>query len=219
MEKPIHRTKKAAGDHRAASSRAAASDPRWGQMDAKLADQQKQIESTKSDMEKTRQDMEGRIGSTRDELNGAIAKTHDEVAELRKRGERNYYEFDLAKSSAFERTGPVSLSLRKANVKHKYYDLALIVDDQKIEKKHANLYEPLWVYVPERAEPVQVVVNSITKDNIKGYLSEPKYKKSELGKVESANAAPRTLSAPAANASQPRQADSDTGANTPLPPQ
>ncbi len=170
-----------------------AGDSRWNQLDAKLAEQQRQIENAKSDISKTREDLEGRLGTTRDELSGAItqshdqlsgaiAKTHDEVAELRKRGERNYHEFDLKKSSEFARSGPVSLSLRKANVKRKYYDIALIVDDQKIEKKHVNLFEPLWISVPNHPEPVQLVVNSITKDNVKGYLSESRYKKSELAR-------------------------------------
>lgn len=204
--KPVHRVKKASGNHPAR----AANDPRWGEMDAKLADQQKQIESTKSDIEKTRQDMDGRLSSTRDELNGSIAKTHDEIVELRKRGERNYYEFDINKSSQFARTGPVSLSLRKTNVKHRYFDIALIVDDQRIEKKHVNLYEPLWISVPDRPEPVQVVVNSISKENIKGYLSEPKYKKSELAKVESAKAA--------ASSAQTSSSDADSGAGKPLQP-
>ncbi len=214
LGRPIHRTKKASGNHSGAAARAA-NDPRWSAMDAKLADQQKLIESTKSDLEQTRQDLDGRIGSTRDELNGAIARTSDEVAALRKRGERNYYEFNLNKSSQYERTGPVSLSLRKSNVKHKYFDLALIVDDQKIEKKHVNLYEPLWISVPDRPEPVQVVVNSISKDNVKGYLSEPKYKKSELATAESAKASTRILSTPPASTTQPEH-DSDTGA---IPPQ
>jgi type II secretory pathway pseudopilin PulG len=211
--KPVHKAKKASS-HPANSAHPVAAhpvnDPRWGEMDAKLADQQKQIESTRSDIEKSRQDMEGRLGSTRDELNGSIARTHDEIVELRKRGERNYYEFDLKKSSQYERTGPVSLSLRKTNVKHKYFDIALIVDDQKIEKKHVNLFEPLWISVPDRPEPVQVVVNGISKENIKGYLSEPKYKKSELAKVESAKAA--------ANSAPASQTDSDTGTGKPLQP-
>ena len=93
--------------------------------------------------------------------------------------------------------------------------VALIVDDQKIEKKHVNLYEPLWISVPDRPEPVQVVVNSISKDNVKGYLSEPKYRKSELAGTESAKASTRTLNTPAANTAQPDH-DSDTGA---IPPQ
>lgn len=214
--RPVHKMKKATGN-RPARAASAPNDPRWNEMNAKLADQQKQIESTRSDIEKTRQDMEGQLGSTRDELNGSIARTHDEVVELRRRGERNYYEFNLNKSSDFSRTGPVGLSLRKANVKRKYYDLALIVDDQKIEKKHVNLYEPLWISVPDRPEPVQVVVNSITKDNIKGYLSEPKYRKSELSSAGSANAPAQTLNANA-NTAQPGQPGPGTSASTPLQP-
>lgn len=206
--KAQQKPKKSSINH-AATGAHAAKDSRWSAMDAKLAEQQKQIESTKSDIAKTREDLEGRLGSTRDELNGSIARTHDEVAELRKRGERNYYEFDLNKSSQYARTGPVSLSLRKANVKRKYYDLALIVDDQKIEKKRANLFEPLWISVPDRPEPVQLVVNSITKDNVKGYISEPKYKKSEL-----ADSAGVRSTMPGSNASasmQPGLAAADKG--------
>ena len=208
--KPFHKAMKASGTHPINSARGT-KDPRWSQMDAKLADQQQQLEGAKSDIAKTREDLEGRIGSTRDELNGAIAKTSDEVAELRKRGERNYYEFDITKSSEFARTGPISLALRKANVKRKYYDLALIVNDQKIEKKHANLYEPLWISVPDRPEPVQVVVNSITKDHIKGYLSEPKYKKSELAGNDSARTTMSNSNTPSPINSQTDPAAADKG--------
>jgi hypothetical protein len=211
--KPTHKLKQATGSHPPASARGA-KDPRWGEMDAKLAAQQKQIDGTQSDIAKAREDLEGSLGSTRDELNGAIAKTHDEVAELRKRGERNYYEFSLNKSSQFERTGPVSLSLRKANVKRKYFDIALIVDDQKVEKKHVNLYEPLWVSVPGHPEPVQVVVNSITKDNVKGYLSESKYKKSEL--ASGAGSAMSSPNSPNSGTSQPVPPAADKGFRQPL---
>jgi hypothetical protein len=208
--KPAHKIKKTTGSHPPASARAA-KDPRWEAMDAKLANQQQQIDSTQSDIAKTREDLEGRLGTTRDELNGAIAKTHDEVEDLRRRGERNIYEFDLNKSSEFARTGPVSLSLRKANVKHKYFDIALIVDDQKVEKKHVNLYEPLWISVPGHREPVQVVVNSITKDNVKGYLSESKYKKSELASSAGAGSAMPIPNSPNPGTSQPGSGSSDRG--------
>jgi hypothetical protein len=210
LPKSVQKAKRASGSHAAAGSRGA-KDPRWSAMDAKLAEQQKQIEGTKSDIAKAREDMEGRLGSTRDELNGSIARTHDEVVELRKRGERNYYEFDLNKSDAYARTGPVSLSLRKANVKRKYYDLALIVDDQKIEKKHANLFEPLWISVPDRPEPVQVIVNSITKNNVKGYISEPKYRKSELSGGASGRSTMPSSNVPNPGAAQPGLSASDQG--------
>ena len=159
----------------------AANDPRWKQVQDRISDQQKQLEgaqqeiaSTREDVDKTRQDLNGRLDSTRDELNGSVAKTHDELVALQQRGERNYFEFQLGKSKQFQRVGPVSLEVRKVDFKHKSYDLTLLVNDQKLDKKHVNLYEPITVRPSD--QPVDLVVNEIGNNEIKGYVSEPKYK-------------------------------------------
>jgi outer membrane murein-binding lipoprotein Lpp len=176
-------------------------DPRFRQMQARLADQEKQLSSTREDLSKTRDDLQGKLDSTRDELsgslastkdelNGSIGRTHDDVVALQKRGERNYYEFQLSKSKEFKRIGPLSLSLRKVNTKRKSYDLAMFVDDNQMQKKSINLFEPVWINLDDRPQPVQLVVNQIGKDQIQGYISEPKYKKSELGETASAAPAP-----------------------------
>lgn len=173
--------------------RRAADDPRWkkveGRLDAQqkhLDEQQKQLASTQADLQKSREDLQGKLDSTRTELSGSIARNHDELVELQKRGERNYYEFDVAKSKQFQRTGPISLSVRKTDAKHKRFDLALLVEDAQIEKKRVNLYEPVLIYLPDRPQPVELVANQITKTQVKGYLSEPKYKKSELATTAAA---------------------------------
>ena len=90
-------------------------DPRWQQMQARITDQDQQIANTRDEVSKTRQDLQDQLHSTHDELNGAIAKNHDELVVLQKRGERNYYEFDVSKSKEFRHIGPVGVSLRKAN--------------------------------------------------------------------------------------------------------
>jgi hypothetical protein len=64
---------------------------------------------------------------------------HCRARALQKRGERSYFEFALAKSKQFQRVGPLSVSVRMVNLKHKYFDLILTVDDQKIEKTHVTL--------------------------------------------------------------------------------
>ncbi len=156
----------------------AAADPRVKQLQTQLAEQQKQIDSSREDLTKTREDLESRVNSTHDELSGSIARTHDEVAELQKRGERNYYEFKLDKTKDFQRVGPFSVSLRKVNFKRKSYDLAMIVDDNQLQKKSVNLYEPVWIRVGDHPQPAELVVNQITKNQIQGYISEPKYKQS-----------------------------------------
>lgn len=159
---------------RAAAQRAAADAARWRQMQSRLEQQQQQLKETQDDVVKTRSDLEGNLNSTRDDLNGSVARTHDELVALEKRGERNYYEFDLVKTKQFQRSGPVMLSLRKADEKHQHLDLAMIVNDNSLTKKNVNLYEPVWIYDTE-STPVQVVVNKIGRDHVHGYVSAPKY--------------------------------------------
>jgi hypothetical protein len=156
-------------------------DLRWKQVQDRIASQQKQLESaqqdlasTREEVDKTRQDLNGRLDSTRDELGTSIAKNHDELVVLERRGERNYFEFQLGKSKEFQRVGSLSLSVRKVDSKHRSYDLSLLVNDQKLDKKHVNLYEPISIRSSD--QPVELVVNEIGSNQIKGYVSEPKYK-------------------------------------------
>lgn len=171
-----------------------ANDPRVDQLQARLTDQQRELENaklqiegarsdiagTRSDLGKTREDLEGRLNATRDDLGNTIARNHDEVVELQKRGQRNYYEFQLSKAKTFQKVGPLSLSLRKANNKKNSFDLTMLVDDRQLQKKNVNMYEPVMISLPDHIHPVELVINQVTKDQIKGYLSEPKYRKSEM---------------------------------------
>jgi uncharacterized coiled-coil protein SlyX len=191
-----------------AAKRRAPTDKRYTQLQVQLAEQEKQLKDTQQQVEKYRSDLEGNINSTRDELNGSIAKTHEELVALEKRGERNYYEFDLSKSKQFERVGPLSLSLRKADTKHKSYDLAMIVDDNQLTKKQVNLYEPISIHIENGSQPMMVLVNRIDKNLVHGYISAPKYKPSEFASTATA-VAPAAGTAPAA----------DNNRNSQSPPQ
>jgi uncharacterized coiled-coil protein SlyX len=155
-------------------------DRRYKQLQSQLAEQQKQLKETQELVAKNHAELEGNLNTTRYELNGSIARTHEELVALEKRGERNYFEFDLTKSKQFQRVGPVTLSLRKSDTKHKNYNLELIVDDNELTKKNVNLYEPIWIHVENESQPVQVVVNRIEKNLVHGYVSAPRYKPAEL---------------------------------------
>jgi septal ring factor EnvC (AmiA/AmiB activator) len=170
----------------AATHRTTTADKRYSQLKSQLDQQQKELKDAQDQIAKNRADLEGSINSTRDELNGSIAKTHGELVALEKRGERNYFEFDLSKSKQFQRFGPLTLSLRKADTKHKSYDLAMIVDDNELNKRKVNLYEPIWIHTENGAQPIQLVVNQIEKDRVHGYVSAPKYKPSDLAALSSA---------------------------------
>ena len=182
--------KTTAGGARNGAKRATVTDKRYKQLQSELTEQQKQLKDTQDLVAKNRADLEGNISSTRDELNGSIAKTHEELVVLEKRGERSYTEFDLMKAKQFQRVGPVTLSLRKADTKHKNYDLEMIVDDNQMDKKKVNLYEPIWIHIENESQPVQIVVNRIEKNLIHGYVSAPKYKPSELATSGSGNLTP-----------------------------
>jgi hypothetical protein len=151
-------------------------DPRWKKVQAQLDAQGKQLDAQGKAIESTRQE----LASARTDLEGSIAKTHEELVVLQKKGERNYFEFDLDKSKNFHHAGPVGISLRKANTKNQYADLKLLVDDRELSKKHLNLYEPVIFYPTDERQPVELVINSITKNHIHGYISAAKYRNSEL---------------------------------------
>lgn len=182
-----------------AKARVRRDDPRWKQVQEKLDAQGRALDEQGKAIESTRQDLVG----AKTELSGSIARTHDELVVLQKKGERNYYEFDLSKAKQFQAKGPVGIKLRKANTKRQYADLDLMVDDANLQQKHVNLYQPVLFYATDTGVPIELVINSISKDHIRGYVSEPKYKRSELAATTpSANAgdAATTASAP-----QPRQ--------------
>ncbi|HET9994229.1 MAG TPA: hypothetical protein VFQ18_02375 [Candidatus Acidoferrum sp.] len=192
---------------RPATKRGPSIDKRYKQLQAQLEEQQKQMKETHDLVAKNRSDLEGNLNSTKDELNGSIARTHEELVALAKRGERSYFEFDLTKSKQFQRVGPISLSLRKADIKHKSYDVNLIVDDNDLSKKKVNLYEPIWIHVENEAQPVQIVVNRVEKNAVHGYVSAPKYKPSELAATGAANVTPGSAhpQEPNANQASPKQ--------------
>jgi len=166
----------------AAVRRQPVEDPRWQQIQRQLGDQQqeltenqKALEQTQANLDQARTDLEGKIASARTDLGTDIARNHDELVALEKKGERSFFEFDFQKSKEFHHVGPVSISLRKANTKHDYCDLEMLVNDEELSRKHINLYEAVMFYPQGYPLPLEVVINHIGKDSVHGYVSEPKY--------------------------------------------
>jgi len=189
----------AASAHRPPAGRR--EDPRYKKLQAQLDAQGKAIEDTRTQLAGT----QGDLVSAKTELSGSIAHTHDELVLLQKKGERNFVEFDISKSKEFRRQGPLSLRLKKANTKHQYADLELMVDDRDLSQKHVNLYQPVMFYTPDSPQPVEIVINDISKDHIHGYVSAPKYRKSELASMStgSDSAAQDSGQASATSSDQP----------------
>ncbi len=170
VEQPV--VHKRAASHKVARHR---EDPRWKKMQDQLDAQNKRIDDTNTALD-----------STKTELSGNIARTHDELVVLEKKGERNYYEFDIDKSKQFHTAGPVGIRLKKASTKDQFADLELYVDDAKLKQKHVNLLQPVMFYAGDSGIPVELVINKVTKNHIHGYVSAPKYRKDELTAMQNA---------------------------------
>jgi chromosome segregation ATPase len=114
------------------------------------------------------------LNMTRGEFGTLIAKNHDEVEELRRLGERDYYEFTIDHKNTKEKVGSLMVELRNVNAKKSQYSVSIFVDDQLHEKRNLSANEPLYFFQNGGRAPLEFVVNSIGKDKIVGYLSVPK---------------------------------------------
>jgi hypothetical protein len=115
------------------------------------------------------QSMKGDLGVD----GGLIATNQKQLDYLKHRGDRNYYQFTLRKGRR-QAVSTVSLELRKADVKHSRYTLYVFADDKKIEKKNRELNEPVQFYTGKDNFLYELVVNSISKNEVKGYIATPK---------------------------------------------
>ena len=115
------------------------------------------------------QSMKGDMGVQ----SGLIATNHNELEILKHKGDRNYYEFTLNKGQK-KPVSTVSLELKKADVKHSRYTLEVYADDKQIEKKDRGLNEPVQFYTGKDNLLYELVVNSVDKNTVKGYIATPK---------------------------------------------
>jgi len=150
------------------------------QIESVRKEQKEQIEgvrtdvaTTRSDLEATKQKLERTIGDLGIQ-SGLIAHTRDDLELLKHRGDRNYYEFTLRKGKQSTRVSAVNLQLKRANPKKGKYTLNVIADDRTIEKKDRTLFEPLQFYTGRDRQLYEVVVFTVDKNKVSGYLSAPK---------------------------------------------
>ena len=134
-----------------------------------------QASATQSQLEKTIADLK----STKGDLgiqSGLIATNANELAALKRLGERNYFEFKLGKEAEKkpQRVGDITIQIRKIDPKHNKYTINVMADDKLTEKKDKNVNEPVQFYTSKARQPYEIVVNSVQKNQLVGYLSTPK---------------------------------------------
>lgn len=133
------------------------------------------VAATKDTLDKTIADLH-RVTGDMGVMSGLIATNASELDALRKLGERDYFEFTLAKSQEAQKVAGIQIALKKADVKRSRFTIDVIADDKKVEKKDKGLNEPVQFYTSQARTPYEMVVNNISKDKVTGYISVPKVK-------------------------------------------
>src|ERR1700675_2018630 len=150
------------------------SEEKIGAVATEVGGAKKDIEATRTDLEATKSKLE-RANGDMGVMSGLIAHNHDDLEELKRRGDRNYYEFTVQRAKTPQRVGPVQMSLNKTDSKKSKYTVTVLVDDKAIEKKDKTAGEPVQFYVAHaRGTPYELVVFDVGKSQVTGYLSTPK---------------------------------------------
>jgi hypothetical protein len=146
------------------------------------------VSGVRNDLDDTKNKLERATGDM-GVMSGLIARNHDDLEELKRKGDRNYYEFTIQKSKTPQRVGPVQMSLNKTDQKKSKYTMTVLADDKSIEKKDKTAGEPVQFYIKgaARMSPYEIVVFDVGKNQITGYLSTPK---SAAGGTTAASIAP-----------------------------
>jgi hypothetical protein len=128
------------------------------------------VTGVKSDLDATKNNLQ----MARSEMGTLIARNHDEIDQLRRMGQRDYYEFNVTRKNGAEKVGSVQIELKDTNTKKNQYTINVLADDKSFEKKNRSVNEPIFFYTGGSHAALELVVNKVTKTTASGYLSVPK---------------------------------------------
>ncbi len=131
------------------------------------------VAATKASLDATIAKLQTTIGDL-GQQSGLIANTRSDLEALKHRGDRQYYEFTLMRGAKPQAISTVTMQLKKTDPKHGKYTLNVTSDDKTIEKKDKNQSEPVQFYSGRDHMLFEMVVWTVDKNKITGYLSTPK---------------------------------------------
>ncbi len=129
-----------------------------------------EVSGVKTDLESTKQNLQ----MAKSEFGTLIARNHEEIETLRRLGQRDYVEFNIASRNKPQQVGGITVELKSVSPKKNQFTLALVVEDVRTEKRNRTVNEPIFFYTKGARQPLELVVNQVAKDKVVGYLSIPK---------------------------------------------
>jgi hypothetical protein len=83
----------------------------------------------------------------------------------------SYDRFTLSRTvRRVHQVGPVKLGLRRIYAKRGFCDLSIVVDGHGITERHIATNHPLWITVPGKSSPLELIVTHIAKRHVSGYV-------------------------------------------------
>ena len=128
------------------------------------------VNGVRTDLDATKNNLQ----MARSEMGTLIARNHDEIDQLRRMGQRDYFEFTVTRKAGAEKIGSVQVELKDVNTKKNQYTINVLADDKSFEKKNRSVNEPIFFYTGGSHAALELVVNKVTKSTASGYLSVPK---------------------------------------------
>jgi len=128
------------------------------------------VSGVKTDLDATKNNLQ----MARSEMGTLIARNHDEIDELRRMGQRDYYEFSVNRKAGPAKVGSILVELKDTNTKKNQYTINVLADDKSFEKKNRSVNEPIFFYTGGSRAALELVINKVTKSGATGYLSIPK---------------------------------------------
>src|SRR6516162_3946810 len=128
------------------------------------------VSGVKGDLDATKNSVQ----MARSEMGTLIARNHDEIDQLRRIGQRDYFEFTVQRKGGATKVGGIQLVLKDTNPKKNQYTINVLADDNSFEKKNRSVNEPIFFYTGGSRSALELVVNKVTKSSATGYLSVPK---------------------------------------------
>jgi len=128
------------------------------------------VTGVKNDLDATKNNLQ----MARSEMGTLIARNHDEIDQLRRMGQRDYFEFTVTRKAGAQKVGAVQVELKDTNLKKNQFTINVLADDKNFEKKNRSVNEPIFFYTGGSRQPLELVINKVSKSTASGYLSVPK---------------------------------------------
>jgi len=128
------------------------------------------VSGVKNDLDATKNNLQ----MARSEMGTLIARNHDEIDQLRRMGQRDYFEFTVTRKAGAQKVGAVQVELKDTNIKKNQFTINVLADDKNFEKKNRSVNEPIFFYTGGSRQPLELVINKVSKSTASGYLSVPK---------------------------------------------